>query len=180
MAMSDNATEQAKEKAQQMAGQAGEKAQNVAGQAQERMREQLDQRSRQAGEKATGTAQDLRSVSEELRRQGRETPAKLADQAADRADRLGSYLRESDADRLLSDIEDFGRRQPLAVLAGGMVVGIAAARFLKASSRNRYQGRLVSDTPTRELTSPPPLEREPVGAGAPPEAPVQPSPTPGR
>jgi hypothetical protein len=140
------------EMAQEMAGKAGEKAQEAAGSAQEVLREQLDQRSTKAGETVVGTAQDLRSVGEELRKQGKDTPARLADRAAERTERLGSYLRESDADRMLSDVEDFGRRQPLAVLAGGLVAGIVAARFLKASSRGRYRSRSAGE-PTRELSA---------------------------
>jgi hypothetical protein len=140
-----------REKAQEMAGQAQEKAQETAGQAQDMLREQIDQRSTEAGERIGATAQDLRSVGEELRNQGKDTPAKLADRGAERIERLGSYLNESDADRLLSDVEEFGRRRPLAVLAGGLVVGIAAARFLKASSGNRYRSRIESEGPTREL-----------------------------
>jgi hypothetical protein len=65
------------------------------------------------------------------------TPAKLADHA----ERVGSYLKESDADRLLGDAEDFGRRKPAAAAAIGIVVGLAASRFLKASSRAQHQSR---------------------------------------
>jgi hypothetical protein len=141
------------ERAQEAAGEVGEKAQEAAGTAQDKLREQLEQRSTQAGETVAGTAQDLRSVGEELRKQGKDTPARYADQAAERTDRLGSYLREADADKMLADIEEFGRRQPLVVLAGGLVVGIAAARFLKASSRGRYRSRAASEGPTRELST---------------------------
>ena len=168
-----------REKAQGAAGQAQEKAQEAAGQAQDKLREQVDQRSTQAGQKVSGTAENLRSVGTELRNQGKETPAKLADQGAERIERLGSYLSESDGDTLLSDIEDFGRRQPLTVLAGGLVVGMAAARFLKASSSNRYRSRIESEGPTRERRYQPPpavpeIPAEPVGAPAapPPQAPV--------
>lgn len=132
---------QAQEKAQEVAGQAREKAQEAAGEARSRLRDQVDQRSTQVGEKISSTGSDLRSVGQELRQQGKETPARLADQAADRVERVGSYLAESDADRILGDVADLGRRQPLAVLAGGMVVGIVAARFLKASSTRRYESR---------------------------------------
>ena len=128
----------------------GEKAQEAAGTAQEKLREQLDQRSSKAGETVSGTADDLRSVGEELRKQGKGTPARLADQAAQRTERLGSYLREADGDRMLADVEDFGRRQPLAMLAGGLVAGIAAARFLKASSRERYHDRTALEQPATE------------------------------
>jgi hypothetical protein len=160
--------EGAQEKVQEVAGQAQEKVQEAGTKAQDMLRDQVDQRSTQAGEKVSGTAGDLRSVSEELRSQGKETPAKLADKAAERTEQLGSYL--TDADRLLADVEDLGRRQPLVVLAGGIVVGLAAARFLKASSRSRYQDRTSWDS-TKELQTPsPPLPAyegtEPIGAGA--------------
>jgi len=61
------------------------------------------------------------------------------------------YGSDSDADRILSDAEDFGRRQPWVVLAGAAAVGLAAARFLKASSRERYR----SQHDTRQLGSGP-------------------------
>jgi hypothetical protein len=133
--------EQAQDKAQEVAGQAREKAQEAAGEARSRLSEQVDQRSTQAGERISSTGSDLRSVGQELRNQGKDTPARLADQAAERVERVGSYLGESNGDTILRDVEDFGRRQPLAVLAGGMVLGLAAARFLKASSSRRYESR---------------------------------------
>jgi gas vesicle protein len=135
--------------------QAKEKAQEAAGEAKGRVREQVDQRSTEAGEKVSSTAGDLRSVSQQLREQGQEAPAKLAEQAAERTERLGSYLTESDADRILSDVEDYARKQPWAVVAGGLVLGFAASRFLKASSSQRYQQRssVQRDPATRSLPS---------------------------
>ncbi len=176
-----------RDKAQEVAGQAQEKAQEAAGQAQEMMREQVDQRSTEAGEKISGTAHDLRSVGEELRNQGKDAPAKFADRGAEQIEKVGSYLSESDVDRVLSDVEDFGRRQPLAVLAGGLVIGMAAARFLKASSRDRYRSRTATEG-TRQLgTGRPPSPAvgeagEPRGApvGAPRETPVPSEPVMGR
>jgi hypothetical protein len=131
----------AAEKAQEVAGQAKEKAGEAKEQASSKLREQVDQRSSQAGEQVATTASDLKSVGEELRKQGKDTPAKLADQAAERTEKLGSYLSESDADKILGDVEDFARKQPWAVVAGGLVLGFAASRFLKASSSQRYSAR---------------------------------------
>src|SRR5215208_545961 len=125
-----SATTEAKEKAQ-------ETAQQAAGEARGRVREQVDQRSTDAGRQVSGTADDARQIAQQLREQGKDGPAKLAEQAADRAERLGDYLQSSDADRILSDIEDFGRRQPLAIMLGGLAAGFAASRFLKASSSRR-------------------------------------------
>lgn len=161
------------EHARQAAGQAQEKAQEAGARAQGMLREQLDRRSAQAGERVTATAADLRSVGEELRKQGKEAPARIADQAAERTDRLGRYLSEADADRMLGDLEDFGRRRPWVMLAGGMAAGMAAARFLKASSSRRYQERLRSEASTREIGRPA------VEAGAPVPAAAPGSPAPG-
>jgi hypothetical protein len=64
---------------------------------------------------------------------------------------------------MLHDVEDFGRRQPLALLAGGMVLGIVAARFLKASSSSRYQTRMAGSNGARHMQLPVP----PGGTGTP-------------
>lgn len=139
--MADASVSEAQDRAQEVAGQAQEKAREAAGKAQEGVRQQVDQRSTEAGERVAGTAQDLRSVGEELRKQGKDGPAKLADRAAEQTERVGGYLKDTGPDKMLEDVEEFGRRRPWAALAGGMAVGIVAARFLKASSRNRYRQR---------------------------------------
>ena len=136
-----SATDQAKDKAQQATGAAKDQAQQAAGQAKGALRSQVDQRSTDAGQKVGGLASDVRSVGDQLREQGKDQPAKLAGQAADRAERLGNYLEQSDGDRILRDVEDFGRRQPWAVIAGGVALGLVASRFLKASSTDRYEQR---------------------------------------
>ena len=146
-----SAGDQAKDKAQEAAGQAKQKAGA-------QLRSQVDQRSTEAGDRVNGIASDVRSVSDQLREQGKDQPAKLAEQAADRAERLGGYLRDNDADRILSDVEDFGRRQPWAVIAGGVAVGFLASRFLKASSTRRYdqrsQQRPYLPSRTADVTAP--------------------------
>jgi hypothetical protein len=133
------ATAQAKDKAQEVAGQAQEKAQQAAGQARSQLRSQIDDRSTKAGQQVSGHASDLRSVGDSLREQGKEQPAKLADQAADRLERAGSWLTNSDGDRIIHDVEDFARRNPWAVALGGLALGFAASRVLRASSSDRYQ-----------------------------------------
>jgi len=129
------------------ADEAKQKAQEASGKARDRAREQIDQRSTEAGQRVSSTAGDVRSVGEELRKQGKDGPAKIADQVAERVERVGGYLQEADSDRILNDVEEAGRRQPWAVVAGGLVLGFAASRFLKASSRDRYQSRTRSGGP---------------------------------
>jgi hypothetical protein len=174
--------EQAQEKVQEVAGQAQEKAGEAAQKAQENVRRQIDERSTQAGERVGGTAEDLRSVGEELRKQGKDGPAKLADRAAEQTEKVGSYLQEKNSDDLLHDLEDFGRQRPWAMLAGGMVLGIAAARFLKASSGDRYRQRTGAartsgpSIPDQSLTPAVPPTEQPNGVITPGQtaAPVSP------
>lgn len=135
----DSATEQAQQKVQEAGRQAQQQAQQAAGKARDRVRGQVDQRSTQAGEQITGQASDIRTVAEQLREQGKDKPAQLADTAAQHTERVGSYLKEADSDRILSDAENFARQRPWAVVAGGIALGLAASRFVKASSAGRYQ-----------------------------------------
>jgi hypothetical protein len=125
--------EQGKEPIQQVA----ERAHEAAGNAQMKMREQIDARSTQAGEQVSATAMALRSGAEELYRQGNASAGDAAQRAAAQAERLGSYLQAADADRILNDVEEVARRNSWAVAVGGVLAGVAAARFLKASSGRR-------------------------------------------
>jgi hypothetical protein len=125
-----------------------DRAQDAQQTAQARIREQVDVRSTQAGEQVSATATALRATSDKLREEGQDGPARAAEQVAGRTERLGTYLTQSDGDRILHDVEDFGRRQPLAVVGLGLVAGVAASRLLKASSRRRYESRELQAGPT--------------------------------
>jgi hypothetical protein len=126
------------ETAQEVKEQAKDQAQQMAGKAKGQVRGMVDERSTQAGEQISQQVSDVRSAAQQLREQGKDGPATVAEQAADRAERLGDYLRESDSDRILGDVERMARQNPWAVVAGGVVLGFAASRFLKASGRERY------------------------------------------
>jgi hypothetical protein len=133
--------DQAQEKAHEVREQASEQVHKATGQARDRVRDQVAQRSTQAGEQVGQQASDLRAVARQLREQGKDGPARVADQIAERAERAGSWMKESDADRILGDVEDFARSNPWAVAAGGLALGFVASRVLKASSSRRYEER---------------------------------------
>ncbi|MBV8600750.1 MAG: hypothetical protein JO359_04190 [Candidatus Eremiobacteraeota bacterium] len=97
-------------------------------------------RSVEWGRQVQTTGDSLRKIGEQLRTLGVADPAAdLAESGADWAQRLGTYLQTADLDRLLHDAETFARRQPFAVVAGGLVLGIATARMLKVGSSRRYE-----------------------------------------
>lgn len=132
-----SAADQAQDKAQEVMGQAHDQAQQVAGM----VREQVEQRSSQAAEQISQQASDLRTVSQSLREQGKDGPAKAADRLAAYAERAGGYLDGKSAEQLLRDAEDLGRRRPWVAAGAGVALGLAASRLLKASSRERYATR---------------------------------------
>jgi hypothetical protein len=138
-------TDQVKGQVREKAQVAQDKARGAMGQARGRISEQVDQRSTEAGERVAGTASDVRSIAEELRNQGKDAPARLAEQVAGQADRVGDYLKGASGDRILRDVEEFARRQPMLVAAAGLALGFAASRFMKASSSRRYESGYQSD-----------------------------------
>jgi len=129
---SQSTTEQVKDRVQDATAQAR-------GKVSEQVSQQVDTRSTQAGEQVSSAADAMRRTGEQLRQEGKEGPARLMDQVAERGERLGSYLTASDGDRILRDVESFARRQPWLFAGGSVVLGFFVSRFLKASSSRRYR-----------------------------------------
>ena len=134
--------EQAQSKVQEAASTAQEKASELRAQGSDRLREQVDQRSTQAGQQIRAVAEQLRRSGNELRqKEDNGQAAQLTSQAADRLERLGSYLEQVSGDEVMRDVESFARRRPWMLAGVGLLAGAAAARFMKASSEQRYEGQ---------------------------------------
>jgi ElaB/YqjD/DUF883 family membrane-anchored ribosome-binding protein len=128
----------AKQAAQEQVDHAREKGRSA-------LRDQVDRRSTNIGGQAHTLADSLRHSASQMRAEGDPRKARyagFADQGAERLERLGGYLTDADADEILGKAEDLARRQPWLIAGAGVLVGIAAARFMKASSSERYQSRL--------------------------------------
>ncbi|MDQ3691734.1 MAG: hypothetical protein M3406_17215 [Chloroflexota bacterium] len=81
-------------------------------------------------------AQSIRRVSTDMLS---EQPgiANAAMTAADQAERVAQYLRQTDARQIISKVEDVARRQPLVFLGGAFLLGAAASRFIKAAGGDK-------------------------------------------
>jgi hypothetical protein len=110
---------------------AGERAGELKDRATDVGFQQADKVTDQAAEGITQVADSIRRVSLDMQTD-QPTISNLADTAAEQADRFAAYLRETDARQMLNSVEDMARRQPLLFLGGAFVVGVAAARLLKA------------------------------------------------
>jgi hypothetical protein len=124
----------AKDMAQAQVGHVADKGRGA-------VRRQVDQRSTQAGSQAQMLAETLRQTASQLRAEGDQQKVRyagIADGGADRLERAGGYLTSADADEILGKVEDVARRQPWLIAGAGLLVGIAVARVMKASSSQRY------------------------------------------
>jgi hypothetical protein len=147
-------SEQVKERVDEGAQQIQQKASEAKVKTREQLRQQVDSRSTQAGEQMTKTGSALRQTAQQLRGDQQEQPARILEGAAERTDRLGRYLTETDGDRMLRDVERMARQRPWLVAGGGALLGFLAARFTKASSSRRYEadGNGAYRQQTPELT----------------------------
>ena len=101
--------------------------------------DQIDRRSTDAGSMIREHADNLRQMSENLRDQGQQATANLVDGAAGRLESLSSYLTDTDGERIVHDVENLARSQPIVTATVGLAAGFLAARLLRASATQRYQ-----------------------------------------
>jgi len=110
----------------------GEAASGLIDQAGQTAEAQVSSAMTRAGDTLSQVAQAVRRSGEGMRDQ-EPLIADVADTAARRVEDLSSYLREHDAREVFRTVEDFARRQPAVVLAGGLALGLALGRFLKSA-----------------------------------------------
>ena len=131
---SDGPGAQAQEKAKEVAGQAQEKAQDARAEASKQLARQVDQRSTQAGERRSAApprtcARSRRAAWPARARVNRpDTPSRPS-----AIERAGDWLRDSDGDAILRDVEGFARRNRGPSWPAVSRSEFAASRLLKAS-----------------------------------------------
>jgi ElaB/YqjD/DUF883 family membrane-anchored ribosome-binding protein len=100
----------------------------------------------QAGDALEQVAQAVRDAGSGLREQ-QPTIADFVDTAATKVEDAAQYLRAHHATDLLDEATSFARRQPVVVVGGAMLVGLALGRLMKSSTsamsssgQGRYSG----------------------------------------
>jgi ElaB/YqjD/DUF883 family membrane-anchored ribosome-binding protein len=120
-ATGENGTDRLKEAAGGVASEAGRAAETRASETMTQIGDTLEQ-----------LAQAVRDAGSGIREQQPQV-ASVADTAAGQVERASQYLREHDAREALDAAQDFARRQPLAVAAGGLALGLVVGRLLKTA-----------------------------------------------
>jgi hypothetical protein len=132
-------------------------AQSAAREAQEAGRDFVHEQKENLAQRVHKYAEALRAASERLRDEEGNVLAEPAEKGAEQLERMSSYLREKEPNDFLEDLETFARRKPEVVFGGLFVVGLAAARFLKASRRRPQRAgpaESMGDAGTLQLSTP--------------------------
>ncbi|HEY0074282.1 MAG TPA: hypothetical protein VGB77_09280, partial [Abditibacteriaceae bacterium] len=118
--------------------QAQEKTGQLLSQAQQQAVSRLDEQKANAVGGLGAVAETLRQTGQQLRDndQGVITQyvSQYSETAANQVEKVSSYLGERDVNQLIGDVESFARREPTLFIAGAFLLGLAGARFLRASA----------------------------------------------
>lgn len=166
------------EKAGPVLDQAQEKASQVADQAKQQVTSRLDDQKERAADGLRTVAQALRQTGQELRGQEQVGIAGYADSAAEQVERFSSYLRTTDANQIVAQVESYARRQPTLFAGGAFGLGLILARFFRSSG----QRPPPMPSPSRPAVTTAPYRAPmptPRPAGTPGGAAPMPSPTGG-
>jgi hypothetical protein len=122
---------------QDLLQQAKQTGSEVVSQVQQQASSQLNRGKETAASELSTVVNAVRRFGETLNNEGNGPIARFAaqygDKAAESLDRVARYLREQDPKRVLNDVQDFGRRQPVLMIGGAFLLGLAGARLIKSS-----------------------------------------------
>src|SRR5690606_36435224 len=93
----------------------------------------IESTKRSAADQIDQVARALSRAGQELN-QNQPTLANYASQFSSNVSALAARLRDGNLDELISDTRELARRNPGLFLAGGVALGFALSRFLKASA----------------------------------------------
>jgi hypothetical protein len=112
-------------------------------------RQQIENRKRVAADQIDELAHALGRAGEQLD-QSQPTLAAYANQIASGVSNLATRVRDGSLDELIDDARQVARRNPGLFLLGGFAVGVALARFLKASDRSKNADDEFAEAPAEQ------------------------------
>jgi hypothetical protein len=119
-------------------GSASDRKSGLAQRLKEDGRETLEQRKRSAAERVDEIAQAIGRVGAQFS-ENEPTLAGYADRIASTVGNFATQLREGSLEDLIDDTRALARRNPGLFIAGGVALGFALSRFVKASAGSAEQ-----------------------------------------
>ena len=137
----------------------------IINQVQQRAGTQISQQKESAASDLSTVVNAVRKFGETLSTEANGPIARYAaqygDKAAEKLERLSTYIREQDPKQLLNDVQNFGRRRPAWLLGGAFVLGFAGARLIRSSMEAASQHEPHSGSRTPKLPAPRPSTTTP-------------------
>ena len=97
----------------------------------------VDMRMSEVGQEVGSVAEAVRQTTYEIGEES-QTIARYGERVAEQLETVSTYLNEKGVEDVLSDIQDFARRQPAVFLGGAFMLGMVVGRFMRSSSNNMY------------------------------------------
>ena len=119
-----------------------DQATQVASVAKDKARDTLQDGQAAAGQAIGQFAAAIRKAGDDLAQHDQSMVGRAVKQAADGLETLSRALAEKHPEDLMRTVQDFGRANPVAFVAGTVLVGVALGRFARSSRRH-----LEPDTP---------------------------------
>ena len=127
-------TEQVKQGTQQAVQQTQEVAGQVTESAKQGAVSYADSQKQTATQGLHSVAEALHETGSTLQSKNQAPLGKYANTAGDKVEGFAGYLEQTTVQDLIRDAEDFARQHSTIFLGGAVALGVAAARFIKASS----------------------------------------------
>lgn len=113
-------------------------ARDVKSTAQQQASSLLDQQKGMAADQTGRLAAVLHKMAEQFDEQDQHQFSSYANNLARSTDALSERLRDKDIDTLLTQAQDFSRRQPAIFMGGAIATGFLLARFMRSSGERSH------------------------------------------
>lgn len=110
----------------------------------ERVKETITDQKDFAAHQVSGIASAMQKVGAELEQSDQPHVGRYAREIGGSVESFAKSLEGKDLGQVATMAEDFGRKQPLAFLGVAALAGLAASRFLTASSQRTQTGRTMT------------------------------------
>lgn len=127
----DQVAETVAEKAQDVATETRRQARNLLGEARGQLLEQARTGQQRAVDGLGSLAGELREMADQGEQHG--PASNLAQEAAQRADNVASWLQRREPGDLLEEVRSFARRRPGTFLIGAALTGVLVGRFTRGA-----------------------------------------------
>jgi hypothetical protein len=122
-----------KDDVSELVDQAKRTATETASSAGDMVRQRADDQYHRLGQRLDDIVKNLNQVADGLDKGGSPGTSNIVHGATRQVERVSGYVQGTSAEDVLSDANRYAKQHPWTVIIGGVIVGLAASRFVKAA-----------------------------------------------